>query len=109
LSAVWRALLQIAAVANIRAKQPCFSHEEEWRTFIFGDAPTVKPLRKHDGSEYTELRLRTRGRLAFKEILLGPRQDSRADAVARARRILEAAAYTPDEMPPIEISTATLE
>jgi Protein of unknown function (DUF2971) len=109
----WSALMRIAAIASLRAKGSAWSSEEEWRAVVLQwqhDEPRLVPKFQADGREYIELRLRDAPRrLAFAEILLGPRQELAADdAIAEARCALEAAGYTAEEMPPIIVSTVDL-
>jgi hypothetical protein len=107
---VWSTLMRIAAFASIGAKKPAWSSEEEWRTLVLDWGNELTPLHKPDGAEYIELRLRAAPLLlAFDEILLGPRQElADADVIAEARCLLEGAGYTPQEMPPINVSVVEL-
>jgi len=105
-SATWSALSRIAAYASICAKQPSWAPEEEWRQVAFsGPRYVPQPLIRHaKGAEvrYLDLRMRTQPlRLAFSEILLGPR--CHAD-VETTKRLLAEAGYSAQEIPPIATS-----
>ena len=107
--ATWSALSRIAAYAAISVKKPSWAPEEEWRQAAFsGPHDVATPLiRDTKGAEvsYLDLRMRTEPlRLAFSEILLGPR--CHAD-VETTKRILAEAGYSAQEIPPITTSTVS--
>ena len=107
--ATWSALSRIAAYAAISVKQPFWAPEEEWRQAAFsGPRDVATPLiRDAKGAEvrYLDLRMRTQPlRLAFSEILLGPRCDADAEDT---KRILAEAGYSSQEIPPIGTSTVS--
>jgi hypothetical protein len=107
-AAAWSALMRIAAVASISSKKPEWSEEEEWRTVVMNPGTEFPRLRKPDGSEYIELRLRAHPlRMVFEEIVLGPRagNPSSTTAAAAARRVLEDAGYGSGDLPPIRFSS----
>jgi hypothetical protein len=108
-SATWSALSRIAAYAAIGVKQPSWAPEEEWRQAAFsGPHDVATPLiRDAKGADvrYLALRMRTEPlRLAFSEILLGPRCHADEETT---KRILVEAGYSAQEIPPIATSTVS--